>query len=129
MDTSDGSLLSIRLRFSDDARLGPGKIALLEAVGRTGTVAAAGQSLGMSERRATLLIESLTAFFGEPVVLIEPGSGRAQVSALGSELVRAFRAVEADAKRSFDTQFAAVRAKMSEAGGPVSGQTKTSENR
>jgi len=110
MDNSIGSLLSIRLRFSDDARLGPGKIALLEAVERTGSVAAAGQSLGMSERRALLLIESLTAFFGEPVVLIDPHWG---VSALGSELVRAFRAVEADARRSLDTQFAAVRAKMS----------------
>jgi len=113
MDNSIGSLLSIRLRFSDDARLGPGKIALLEAVERTGSVAAAGQSLGMSERRALLLIESLTAFFGEPVVLIDPHSGEARVSALGSELVRAFRAVEADARRSLDTQFAAVRAKMS----------------
>lgn len=114
MDTSKGSLLSIRLRFSDEARLGPGKIALLEAVERTGSIAAAGQSLGMSERRATLLIESLTAFFGEPVVVIGTVSGQAQVSALGSELVRAFRAVEADARRSFDTQFAAVRARMSE---------------
>lgn len=114
MDTSNGSLLSIRLRFSDDARLGPGKIALLEAIERTGSIAAAGQSLGMSERRATLLVESLTAFFGEPVVLIKSSSGQAQVSALGSELVRAFRAVEADARRSFDTQFSAVRARMAE---------------
>ncbi len=107
------SLLSIRLRFSDDARLGPGKIALLEAVDRTGSVAAAGASLGMSERRASLLIESLTAFFGEPVVVADAESGRSRVSALGSELVRAFRAVEADARRSFETQFAAVREKMS----------------
>ena len=114
MDNSNGSLLSIRLRFSDEARLGPGKIALLEAVERTGSIAAAGQSLGMSERRATLLIESLTAFFGEPVIVNNTVSGQAQISALGSELVRAFRAVEADARRSFDTQFAAVRARMSE---------------
>jgi molybdate transport system regulatory protein len=113
MDNSIGSLLSIRLRFSDDARLGPGKIALLEAIERTGSVAAAGQLLGMSERRASLLIESLTAFFGEPVVLIDQNTGEARISALGSELVRAFRAVEADARRSLDTQFAAVRAKMS----------------
>jgi molybdate transport system regulatory protein len=112
MNVPSHSLVSIRLRFSDDARLGPGKIALLEAVERTGSVAAAGQALGMSERRATLLIESLTAFFGEPVVVMDTHSGRSQVSALGSELVRAFRAVEADARRSFDAQFASVREKM-----------------
>jgi molybdate transport system regulatory protein len=112
MDASNQSLLSIRLRFSEQARLGPGKVALLEAVDRTGSVAAAGASLGMSERRASLLIESLTAFFGEPVVVIDAASGRSTVSALGSELVRAFRAVEADARHSFETQFAAVRARM-----------------
>lgn len=116
MDTKPGPHLSLRLRFSDDARLGPGKIALLEAIERTGSVAAAGQSLNMSERRASLLIESLTAFFGEPVVTTDSTTGQSQVSALGVELVRAFRAVETDARRSFDAHFETVRARMSRPG-------------
>lgn len=81
---------------------------------RTGSIAEAGRSLDMSERRASLLIESLTSFFGQPILLTEQSSGRVQVSALGEALIKAFRAVEKDAQASFDQHFAAVSARMLE---------------
>lgn len=114
--SSSHSLLSLRLRLHDDARLGPGKIALLEAVARSGSIAEAGQTLDMSERRASLLIESLTAFFGEPVVIADPKSGAMLVSPLGQELIAAFRAVEADALQSFEQNFASLLARMPRSG-------------
>ena len=43
MRTKHTAAVSVRLRFADDARLGPGKIALLEAVARSGSIAAAGR--------------------------------------------------------------------------------------
>jgi molybdate transport system regulatory protein len=107
--------LSVRLRFTDDARLGPGKIALLEAVARRGSIAAAGRDMAMSYRRAWLLIDSLNRMFDEPVVLASPGGangGGASLSALGAELVGAYRAMEAEVEQSIERHFAPLRARM-----------------
>ncbi|MEI7443502.1 MAG: LysR family transcriptional regulator [Burkholderiales bacterium] len=107
--------MSVRLRFADDARLGPGKIALLEAIARTGSIAAAGRDMGMSYRRAWLLIDSLNRMFDEPVVVASPGGangGGASLGALGSELVAAYRAMEAETERAIDRHFARLRERM-----------------
>ncbi|MEN9761163.1 MAG: molybdenum-pterin-binding protein MopA [Pseudomonadota bacterium] len=112
MRTRDtASPLSIRLRFSEETRLGPGKIALLEAVARTGSIAAAGRELGMSYRRAWLLIDSMNRCFDEPVITAASGGaqgGGADITPLGHQLIRAFRALEADAQRAVDGHFAAL---------------------
>ncbi len=42
--------LTLRLDFEDGRRLGHGKIALLEAIRRTGSIAAAGREFGMAYR-------------------------------------------------------------------------------
>jgi molybdate transport system regulatory protein len=110
MRTKHDAALSVRLRFSEDARLGPGKIALLEAIGRDGSIAAAARAMNMSERRALLLVESLDAMFDAPVV----GSrdGRATLTPLGAELVAAYRALEDDAGAALALRFAALRTRM-----------------
>jgi molybdate transport system regulatory protein len=118
MRTKHSAAVSVRLRFADDARLGPGKIALLEAIGRTGSIAAAGRDMNMSYRRAWLLIDSLNRMFDAPVVHASPGGpngGGAALSALGRELVGAYRAMEADTVRAIDRHFAALRGRMVEA--------------
>jgi hypothetical protein len=46
--------LSIRLDFANGDRIGPGKIALLEAIQAKGSITAAALDLGMSYRRAWL---------------------------------------------------------------------------
>lgn len=109
------SALSVRLRFGEDARIGPGKIALLEAIARTGSIAAAGREMGMSYRRAWLLIDSLNRMFTEPVVHASPGGahgGGADLSALGQSLVKAYRDMERDAQRAVDAHFAPLIAQM-----------------
>ena len=60
--------LSVRIDLDSGERIGPGKIALLKAVGETGSISAAGRALGMSYRRAWRLIEELNACFSKPVV-------------------------------------------------------------
>jgi molybdate transport system regulatory protein len=115
MRTKHNAAVSVRLRFEDDARLGPGKIALLEAVGRSGSIAAAGREMGMSYRRAWLLIDSLNRMFDVPVVEASPGGangGGAALTVLGGDLVAAYRAMEADATRAVDRHFAALKARM-----------------
>src|SRR5262245_9723195 len=41
----------VRILIGDGMVLGPGKVDLLEAIGRTGSISAAGRALGMSYRR------------------------------------------------------------------------------
>lgn len=115
--------VSVRLRFGDDARLGPGKIALLEAVQRTGSIAAAGREMAMSYRRAWLLIDSLNRMFDAPVVIASPGGangGGATLSALGRALVDAYRAMERDATDAVRRRFAALLPRIADgvASGP-----------
>ncbi|MCL4745564.1 MAG: LysR family transcriptional regulator [Burkholderiaceae bacterium] len=127
MRTKDSSRVSIRLRFSLDARIGPGKIALLEGVDRTGSIAAAGRELGMSYRRAWLLIDSMAGMFDEPVIVTASGGthgGGSRLTALGHDLVAAFRAAEHDAQLAVETRFHAllprIRLEARAPGGEVS---------
>lgn len=100
--------LHLRIDFagaSPQARIGPGKIALLEAVGRTGSISAAGRSLGMSYRRAWLLIDAVNHLFDRPLVEAIAGGrsgGGAQLTPFGEELVAAYRALEAKMVRQAD---------------------------
>jgi molybdate transport system regulatory protein len=118
MRTQHTAAVSVRLRFADDARLGPGKIALLEAVERSGSIAAAGRDMNMSYRRAWLLIDSLNRMFDEPVVHASPGGangGGAELSGLGRSLVAAYRAMEAETEAAIERHFAPLRARMTQA--------------
>jgi molybdate transport system regulatory protein len=60
--------LSIRLDLTSGDRIGPGKIALLEAIQATGSISAAARKIGMSYRRAWLLVEQINESLQEPAV-------------------------------------------------------------
>ncbi|WP_424811517.1 winged helix-turn-helix domain-containing protein [Roseococcus sp. YIM B11640] len=94
--------VSIRLDFASGARVGPGKIELLEAIARKGSIAAAARDLGMSYPRAWGLVEALDTAMGEPVVTRAPGGqkgGGAALTPLGRALIERYRQVEAAAQR------------------------------
>jgi molybdate transport system regulatory protein len=89
--------LSFRIDFDDATRLGPGKIRLLELIGECGSISAAGRGMGMSYRRAWLLVDSLNRSFKEPLVLTQlggSGGGGAALSELGQAVVATYRAME-----------------------------------
>lgn len=89
--------LTLRVDFGASRSIGPGKIRLLEAIGQTGSISQAGRSLGMSYRRAWLLIDDMNRSFREAVVSARPGGsqgGGAVVTEFGTELVRNYRAIE-----------------------------------
>src|SRR5437870_686025 len=98
----------IRIDFSDGRSIGPGKIALLEWVDRTGSLSAAGRSLGMSYRRAWLLLHSVNDSFSEASVIVSVGGrdgGGAQLTPFGRKLIANYRgfetAVDALAAKAF----------------------------
>ncbi|KQP00459.1 LysR family transcriptional regulator [Methylobacterium sp. Leaf91] len=92
--------LSIRVDLKPGNRIGPGKIQLLEMIAEHGSISAAGRAIGMSYRRAWTLTEALNAGFGRPMVEVQIGGrsgGGARLTAFGTDLVRAYRAIEAAA--------------------------------
>jgi molybdate transport system regulatory protein len=92
--------LRIRIVFGDDGMLGPGKTELLDRIGRTGSIAAAGREMGMSYKRAWMLIETLNAMFHAPLVESTrggPGGGGAVLTETGRKVLDHYRALEAQA--------------------------------
>jgi molybdate transport system regulatory protein len=91
----------LRVDFGPGRSIGPGKIRLLEAIERTGSISQAGRTLGMSYRRAWLLIDDMNQCFRDAVVSARPGGaqgGGAALTEFGAELVRDYRAIETAAE-------------------------------
>jgi molybdate transport system regulatory protein len=102
--------VSVRFRvdLSGACAIGPGKIALLEGIGRSGSLSQAARDLKMSYRQAWLLLESISVAFREPVVITSiggSGGGGAKVTAFGHALIAAYRALESDIVQSARTTF------------------------
>jgi molybdate transport system regulatory protein len=74
---------------------------LLEAIDHTGSISQAGKMLGMSYRRAWLLIDDMNQCFQHAVVSAKPGGaqgGGAVLTEFGAGLVRDYRAIETAAE-------------------------------
>jgi len=57
--------LKVSIVFESGARIGPGKAALLESIRDTGSISAAARDMGMSYKRAWLLLDSMNQAFTE----------------------------------------------------------------
>ncbi|HKU86388.1 MAG TPA: ModE family transcriptional regulator [Casimicrobiaceae bacterium] len=80
-----------------DLAIGPGKIALLEAIHDTGSITAAARRLGMSYRRAWLLVDETNRCLVGPAVATASGGekgGGTALTPLGAKLVLRYRALE-----------------------------------
>ena len=89
--------IRFRIDFAETLNLGPGKIALLEAIGDHGSLSTAAASLGLSYRRAWLLLDSLNKTFNQPVTHSNAGGkngGGSSITEFGRLLVRQYRALE-----------------------------------
>lgn len=93
----------LRIHRGDDIAVGPGKVDLLEAIGASGSISGAARSLGMSYRRAWLLVDTMNRCFRSPLVEAEAGGkrgGGARLTRLGAEVIRRYRRIERDAARA-----------------------------
>src|SRR2546429_9767902 len=76
----------VSIVFESGARIGPGKAKLLESIRDTGSISAAARDMGMSYKRAWLLIDSINQAFETPVVTAAIGGlhgGGAQLTEFG----------------------------------------------
>ena len=107
-----GVRFHIRDRGSEtELAIGPGKIALLEAIARTGSITSAARHLGMSYRRAWLLVDATNRCLVRPAVATVAGGdkgGGTVLTPLGIELVRRYRALERETEASVARKFRAM---------------------
>jgi molybdate transport system regulatory protein len=93
----------LRITKADDIAIGPGKVALLEAIVEAGSITAAAKTLGMSYRRAWLLIDSMNQMFKLPVVDAATGGkygGGTNVTPTGLRVIECYRRIEKDALKA-----------------------------
>lgn len=99
----------MRIRRGDTVALGPGKVTLLEAVREHGSISAAARHLGMSYRRAWLLIDELNRSLRAPATHSEQGGasgGGCTLTPVGEKIIALYREIEEEAKRHCDSQIA-----------------------
>jgi molybdate transport system regulatory protein len=102
--------LTIRIDLSPSKAVGPGKIRLLELIGETGSISAAGRAMNMSYRRAWLLADELNRLFKKRVIATSPGGkegGGARLTPFGRRLVRHYRDMEKKTHRVLAKHLAA----------------------
>lgn len=104
--------LTLRVDFGPGKAVGPGKIRLLEAIRDGGSISRAGRTLGMSYRRAWMLIDNLNRTFRRPVVTARPGGergGGACLTPFGRTLVARYRAIERRSQKAAARELAALQ--------------------
>lgn len=97
----DGMRLMIRVAFGRRGALGPGKMRLLEMIDQHGSITGACRDMGMSYRRAWLLVEGLKKAFRQPVLATQQGGssgGGCSLTPYGLKVLQRYRALEQKAR-------------------------------
>jgi molybdate transport system regulatory protein len=124
--------LTLRIDFDDQRAIGPGKIKLLELIDALGSISAAGRRMGMSYRRAWLLVDALNRCFREPLVASRAGGahgGGAALTPAGGAVIRHYRAVEAAAHAAGAADIEALNAALAEPGAASAGAVHRLDHR
>lgn len=107
--------LSLRIDFDPDARIGPGKIELLESIQACGSISAAGRALDMSYKRAWDLVDEINRICGKAAVARQTGGkngGGAILTPFGLSLVDRYRKIERAATNAARKDLAALSSDM-----------------
>jgi len=107
--------LTIRIDFDDGSGLGPGKVQLLELVAETGSIRKAAAQLGMSYRKAWLLLQALKGTFGTALIETASGGksgGGTSLTAAGRKVVIRYRSLERAATEAASPDLKALTRKM-----------------
>ena len=102
----------IRVRVANVNAIGPGKADLLEAIGESGSIAAASRRLGISYRRSWDLVKSLNGAFRSPLIELAKGGrkgGGARLTATGREVLALYRRMESGAAAAIAPDLTAFR--------------------
>jgi len=96
----------------DSIALGPGKVDLLEAIQRKGSISQAAIEIKLSYRRAWDMVDTMNHCFKEPLVQSSTGGkggGGAQLTSLGDRMIRLYRSMESTAEKSTQSEWNAIK--------------------
>ena len=102
----------IRIKAGKEIALGPGKVDLLEAIERTGSISAGARELGLSYRRAWDLVDTMNHCFKHPLVARVKGGkggGGAQLTDEGRNILKLYRTMETKALKAIGPEWKTVQ--------------------
>ncbi|CAA0097241.1 Uncharacterised protein [Starkeya nomas] len=110
--------LFIRVYFGDGRHVGPGMIELLETIRAERSILSAARRMGMSYRRAWLLVDEIGRNFREPVVETHPGrrGHGTDLTPFGERLIELYREIEQHSAAATRSAVEELRAALSPAG-------------
>jgi molybdate transport system regulatory protein len=114
----------LRLENGLVGKAGADRIALIEAIAETGSIAAAAKRVDLSYRAAWDAVQVLNNLFAEPLIAAVPGGakgGEAKVTPHGAQVVASFRLMEEGLQRTM----AELQDQLAGAGGPAASQIWT----
>jgi molybdate transport system regulatory protein len=125
-DMENPAALKLRIRILQEGAvvMGPGRADLLALIRNTGSIAAAGRKMGMSYKRAWVLVEAMNKSFAAPLVEAAKGGsggGGAKLTVLGIAVLSAYQALEQDCLSAAEAPLARLqRALATQPAPPVS---------
>lgn len=107
--------IKAQLMHKDVIAFGPGKADLLDAISETGSISGAARAMGMSYRRAWLLVEAMNRSFRKPLVEASRGGdarGGARVTAFGISVLTRYRTLQRSLEKSAALHMKALTASL-----------------
>ncbi len=102
----------IRVLSGDQIALGPGKVALLEEIDRSGSISKAARKLGLSYRRAWVLVDTMNKTFKSRLVDGSAGGkngGGACLTPLGAKMAKTYHAMEEKAGKAMQSNWTVIK--------------------
>jgi molybdate transport system regulatory protein len=115
----EDGLTHLRITLTESAYVGPGRADLLELIDKTGSISAAGKTMGMSYKRAWGLVQALNQGFGTPLVETSRGGsaqGGAHLTQTGRAVLTHYRAMQDKTRAAIADDLAALRQLIDMAG-------------
>ena len=102
--------LKIQIMCGDEIAMGPGKADLLEAIAAHRSISAAGRALGMSYRRAWLLVDTMNRCWAGPLVATTPRNQKAgaHLTELGEAILAQYRELQSALEKASSAKLAAI---------------------
>lgn len=118
-DTMKPKRPSLRLRqrvlYDKAIAFGPGKAQLLQHIADTGSISAAAREMGMSYRRAWLLVDTMNQCFSSPLIETAAGGrggGGARITPLGEQVSALYRRIEEKTAAAVASEMAELEAML-----------------
>lgn len=110
----------VRILIGSATALGPGKVGLLEAIAARGSISGAARDMGMSYRRAWMLVDTMNRCFTSDLVQTNTGGrggGGATVTPLGLDVIDRYHEMETKAADSVAAESRAFAKLLRDPGG------------